>query len=668
MSSSAQFFDQRQRLILRLSVLLLFAISIGWTLLAGKDINFDQLNYHLYGPRLLLEDRWKIDYFAASLQTYLNGVSYLPFYWMVAKNWDDRLIAVTLATAHFLNILLIVRLTVQVATGSGWQKLSLVIIAGVLALVAPMYLVQVGSSFNDPLSSIFVLAALLIYVRRDMAKHDIWSLFFVGGCLGVAVGIKLTNAVFIFGMFAAFFVGFPWERKKRALTLLAIFGLGVLVGFMLLHGYWSWKLFINFGSPIFPYYNNIFQAAEFPKVLIQDKRFLDGGWLGLFFLPFQMIRSEAWIYTETIAPDLRLAALVVLLFFLMIFRLRERLRCEGKHLRFSEPDFYKKTVMRITVFWIVSFLIWGGLFRIGRYALVLWLLIPVLIIVVLQVACFGRRSVAIGVAIILAQIFLIFQNKIERWEGVDWSGHWLNFDVPYKISENPGIFVSLETQSLSAIGTKLSKTSSLVNLTGQYVHQSGAEMSSRLLNILQDESRPIYLMRSFNRAEQVIRAIDWIRIDWSGLNSVLMPYGLKVGEGEKCERGALNFKPTTFFADGKRQGGYEIFFCRLQRATQREMLDAVATQTRFDQLFDRIERSCPRSFYPPGAHTVLTNGQYVRSYFNTGTHMLTSQGVLYAGALRRLELVALADLQKPLAELLNTPVTCPPNIVERFLR
>lgn len=672
MKSLLRPFDLKQRIVLALSVLLLFALSIGWTLLAGKDINFDQLNYHLYGPRLLLEDRWQTDYFAASLQTYLNGVSYLPFYWMVTQDWNDRLIAAILATAHFVNILLVLALTARVLDGSAWQRLALLLIACTLAVVAPMYLVQVGSSFNDPLSSIFVLSALLLYVSHEKSRHVFWLPALAGVCLGIAMGIKLTNAIFIVGLLAAAI--FDYALKFRlglpVLMRFAALGMGVVVGFFVLHGYWSWKLFVNFGSPIFPYYNEIFHAPDFPDVSIQDKRFLGSGWFGVFLLPFQMLRSEAWIYTETIAPDLRFAALIVLLIFWAVLVVVRRLRGaeKGSLEATISAGGQKRAITLIAIFFVVSFFVWAGLFRIGRYALVLWLLLPILIVAVLQTRLFKRWALGLGCMIILAQGLLSAENRLERWEGTRWSGSWLDLNIPPQISNSSGVFLSLETQSLSAVGIKLSPNAVLVNLTGQYVQPSGASMMPRLREILKNDARPIYLMRSFNRAEQVIREINWKRMNWSGMNSVLMPYGLKMTPGEECARGALNFIPTTFFAESERRGGYEIFFCRLQRASQEEMADAIARQTRFDRLFDRIERSCPNNFYPPGSSTVLTSGQYVRSYFNTGTHMLTSQGVLYAGALRRLELVGLADLGKPLSELLDAPVTCPPVAVERYLR
>jgi len=46
--------------------------SALWCFASGKDLNFDLINYHLYGPQLLLEGRFDKDYFGGGLAGYLN--------------------------------------------------------------------------------------------------------------------------------------------------------------------------------------------------------------------------------------------------------------------------------------------------------------------------------------------------------------------------------------------------------------------------------------------------------------------------------------------------------------------------------------------------------------------------------------------------------------------
>ena len=66
------------------------ASALLWTVVAGKDVNWDLLNYHYYLPlRAAATGASQQDFFAASAQSYLNPVGYLPFYLMVSSGWHS---------------------------------------------------------------------------------------------------------------------------------------------------------------------------------------------------------------------------------------------------------------------------------------------------------------------------------------------------------------------------------------------------------------------------------------------------------------------------------------------------------------------------------------------------------------------------------------------------
>src|SRR5688572_33303882 len=80
------------------------ALCAAWTVFAGKDLNWDLLNYHYYLPFELLAGRLQQDFFAASAQSYLNPVGYLPFYLMVSSGWHSVLASSLLAALHALSL------------------------------------------------------------------------------------------------------------------------------------------------------------------------------------------------------------------------------------------------------------------------------------------------------------------------------------------------------------------------------------------------------------------------------------------------------------------------------------------------------------------------------------------------------------------------------------
>ena len=83
------------------------ALCAAWTVHAGKDLNWDLLHYHLYLPYELLGGRITQDYFAASAQSYLNPVGFLPFYARVMSGLPRVLASILLAVAHGRNLVLL---------------------------------------------------------------------------------------------------------------------------------------------------------------------------------------------------------------------------------------------------------------------------------------------------------------------------------------------------------------------------------------------------------------------------------------------------------------------------------------------------------------------------------------------------------------------------------
>src|SRR5215207_6213113 len=74
----------------RWPALLLVAFLISCCVLAahaarkmGQDANWDLANYHYYTPYALLNGRLMVDGAASGIQTYLNPLPYLPYYFLV---------------------------------------------------------------------------------------------------------------------------------------------------------------------------------------------------------------------------------------------------------------------------------------------------------------------------------------------------------------------------------------------------------------------------------------------------------------------------------------------------------------------------------------------------------------------------------------------------------
>lgn len=159
-----------------------------WVYISGKDLNWDALNYHLYGPLSLVDGRLGQDFFAASFQGYLNPIGYLPFYGLLQLGCSSLVVSLSLAFLHFLNIYLVYRLCVILLSIEGRE---LKVLSLLLAFSTSLFWSLVGSSFIDLLVTLPMLAGLCLLFRR----RDSRQVFLAGVCFGVAAALKLSCAV-----------------------------------------------------------------------------------------------------------------------------------------------------------------------------------------------------------------------------------------------------------------------------------------------------------------------------------------------------------------------------------------------------------------------------------------------------------------------------------------
>lgn len=129
-----------------------------------------------------------------------------------------------------------------------------------------------------------------------------WRIFSGSALLGAAIGLKLTNI-----FFAPAFLGFVLVALGRSFWSWRVILQGVggaVAGGALLHGYWGWLLWQEFGNPIFPFANSFFHSPDFPFVSIHDGRFQLGGVKDLLLLPPDDGSSFRYLYGK---PEPRFA-------------------------------------------------------------------------------------------------------------------------------------------------------------------------------------------------------------------------------------------------------------------------------------------------------------------------------------------------------------------------
>jgi hypothetical protein len=156
------------RTALVLSFALPAVLCAAWTVVAGKDVNWDLLNYHYYIPFEFIAGRLQQDFFAASAQSYLNPVGFLPFYLMVSSGWHSVVASIALAALHSLSIPLLYLLAWRLFPHLQRQdRLVFSTLTAALGAATSVYWMTVGSSFLDPLLVPLMLGGLILLVDEN---------------------------------------------------------------------------------------------------------------------------------------------------------------------------------------------------------------------------------------------------------------------------------------------------------------------------------------------------------------------------------------------------------------------------------------------------------------------------------------------------------------------
>ena len=243
--------------------------SLVYLFKKGQDINWDQLNYHIYSVYSLINNRAELNIIPSQLQTWTNPFGNLLPYFLI-RNMSPTIASAILAVTAALAVPLVYFLTKNILNRiESLSNLSRVIIssgAAIGAFFAPTFLSEVGTSLNDYIGNIFLLLALLAVVKR---RFDGPSYLLAGALIGIAVDIKLTNAFFIAGWIVATIA----IEKKQFIVPLFCSGIGSLASYIPIGGAWNIYVYDLFKNPVFPLYNNIFKSDSYSHLAMLDTRF-----------------------------------------------------------------------------------------------------------------------------------------------------------------------------------------------------------------------------------------------------------------------------------------------------------------------------------------------------------------------------------------------------------
>jgi hypothetical protein len=576
-----------------------------WTVAAGKDVNWDQLNYHYYLPYEWLGGRLDLDYFAASGQSYLNPAGYFPFYLMLAAGWHSVAISALLAAAHGMNIALLYLIAWKLfAHLPARERHPLCALAAALGAASAVFWATVGSSFLDPLLAAPMLGGLLVLLDGRAL---------LGGVLfGVASALKYSNAIFAL---AALPLAFAAPRDGGASRLRAglAYALGGAAAVAVLAGPWLVLMWREFGNPVFPLLNAWFQSPHAPPANMFAGRFAPQDLWAAAAFPFRLIAPDRMLYAEITAPDWRFAPLALAA---LVLPLARRFKSPGKAL--TDVDW------KVLGFFAAAFVLWFVTSANARYGVMVLLLAGLCLArLVERLLPLPAARIALGV-LLVAQVAACAMVSAPRWFIAErWSWSWLPFVPAEQARREPALYLTVETLPMAAVVPFLHPASSFVNLRGQYSVRPGAPRLDALLarhsGRVRTLGRTLQLRDDGKPREDIVHAYD----------STLVRFGYRI---DAADCFAIDWRPdegdalSRFANRLARQPAahaavLSLGSCALLPA-ERDPAD-IENERRISALFDRIERTCPGLFRGQTALTEPFGKEWMRNYPAMDARLLT---------------------------------------------
>jgi len=597
----------------------LFAVVLNYFL--GKDMAWDSLNYHLYAGFSAIHDRFSHDYFAAGPQSYIEPYAYAPFYLMVRAGLPALVIGSILAAVHSIVLWLTFELALLVSPAADIRARALFGVCAVaMALINPILLQQIGTSFADITTTLPVLAGwvLLASAMRSAAMLRIVG---AGLLLGAASALKLTNALPAFAGFIVLFM-LPISARKR-LSRSFQFAISLGLGFVLAAAPWSYHLWTEFHNPLFPLFNQLFRSPEFTTAPLIHYRFIPGTLAEALWRPLAMVKPYNMVHEELRAPDIRYCVLLVASLALLGNWLWTRSRSKSPRPSDGDSVLAMRTLAALGCALAVDWAVWLKESGNSRYFLPMSCIAAVVIVGVLFRLFAGHPKIRnyVLAAIFAVQGIQLCMGTEFRWNSVPWGGSWFQITVPGKLAREPNLYLTMGIQSNSYVLPFLASGSGFVNFSGGYALAPHGPNGARVKALIERYAPHLRFLLSGERlyADRDLREPHISQVD-----DALGRFGLKV-DSTDCERIVINGLPppleVTFVTstpvkrEPRRNVSY-VLSCHLVRQTASRAA-LIADKRRADLVLDRLEDACPQLFQPRRPFTEYSGGAGVRVYLNT---------------------------------------------------
>jgi Glycosyltransferase family 87 len=432
----------------------------------GQDTNWDQLNYHLSIPFLILHGTFWDSIAPSGIQSYFNPLIFIPQYIAISALPPLAAVAtidVAQAMAFVVAATICLRIAGPEADKQGYDSAFL---GFVLCLASPMALSEAGTTIVDLILAVPVLLAYLLLLTRDDEAAPRHASVAAGLLLGLATGLKITNAVFAIGA-PAFFLTGPSNARRRMAGAMQLM-LGTIAGFACIAGWWHLEVWRRFHNPTFPYFNNIFHSPDFPPVAMRDNSFVTHSPWALLTYPWHWLVGGSTTpvrlspASETDPKDARFAYALVGAVAVAVLALVRRQR---RFAPLSRPE------TGLLLACAIDFPVWLYIFGIHRYMVPLEILCGT---VVLVLACWLATGPWRARLLLMLVVLDLARVHVGSWQRLPWQDRWRAIAAePLALPGRPLIF--LTSKSTAFLALSLPPQALYVDLTCGEIDLCGPE-------------------------------------------------------------------------------------------------------------------------------------------------------------------------------------------------
>ncbi len=387
----------------------------------GRDTNWDLVNYHFYNPWALLHGRISWDIAPAQLQSYLSPLLDLPFYYMVTWGWPGRAIAFVMAVPAGIGAYFLARVLARFFETEGpAMRAMLVLLAFAIGITATSPVAMLGSTMNEWPGAMLIIAAIWCALPSQTSPFTPRRAAAAGVLAGVACALKLTCVPFVVGIAAAIAAS---GSARRAWKDAGLYTVIALVSFLAVDGFWLWKLYVLFDSPLFPFFNQWIGSPWFELQSAAGRVFGPKTLWQWITFPLPLFGRTTMYVSEPAIRDWRLPMIYVLAIASVVaWFVRRRFKLVAP-VPASRPD----TANFVLVFFAVACLLWAAEFSAYRYIVALDLLSGAVMLYLVSTLV-ARGSLA--VAALATSVLVIFNVIYPGWGHLTFDGPFIQVKMP----------------------------------------------------------------------------------------------------------------------------------------------------------------------------------------------------------------------------------------------